>query len=166
MSRILPIAAALFADRAWDAVLSPGDGDADGDGDGDGGGAAPVLTLEMDASRVRWTSHARAADRDRFFLFESVLHERVPAARRAAVAEYLDRVNRRLEIASCELDWDDGSVRIKTGIDFHGEPPTRPLIAGVVEANFEAATRYLPGVRAVVRGERTPIEALADASEG
>src|SRR5437868_9878284 len=56
------------------------------------------------------------------FTFLACFAPAVPPARRDEVARFLTRSNWELLIGSFEMDYDDGSVRFRTGVDFtHSE---------------------------------------------
>jgi hypothetical protein len=58
-----------------------------------------------------------------------------------------------------EMDWADGEVRFKTGLELTGIEPTIDLVASLVQPNLAAVLRYLPGLVMVIRNEADPATA-------
>src|SRR3954447_26364575 len=94
-------------------------------------GRNDLVELVFDNPRSKWKSYAKASD-DQAFLFYSICAIDVPEARRAAVAEFITRVNFGLVTGNFEMDWADGEVRFKTGIELTGVTPTTELVAALV----------------------------------
>lgn len=110
-------------------------------------------------------SYAKANGGDRAFLFYSVCAVDVPEGRRPAVAEFLTRVNLGLVSGNFEMDWADGEVRFKTGIELTCLTPTIELIAALIQPNLSAVNRYLPGLMMVIHDEADPATARAECEE-
>lgn len=96
------------------------------------------------------------------FLFYVVMPVRTPAEQRVSMAEFIARANYGLRIGNFELDFADGEVRYKAGIDFEGEALTPNLIRGVIYPAVQTMDRYLPGLLAVIYGGKTPEQAVAE----
>lgn len=88
----------------------------------------------------------------------------VPAARRAAAAEYVARANCGLYVGSLDLDMDNGEVVTRVGLDFEGEPLSPRLIRNALAIVVRLGETYLPGLAQVSAGAE-PRAALA-AAEG
>ncbi len=86
------------------------------------------------------------------FVFTSVLGERVDDARRAAVAEYITRVNAALTTGNFELDWERGVLRFRTSVDVEGTTLTAALVKNACLANVASVDRFRPGLFAVLAG--------------
>ena len=128
------------------------------------GGRDDLIEVVFDNSRAKWESYAKASG-DRAFLFYSVCAVDVPEVRRPAVAEFITRVNFGLVSGNFEMDWADGEVRFKTGIELTGVPPTTELVAALVQPNLSAVLRYLPGLLMVIRNEADPVTAREECEE-
>jgi hypothetical protein len=89
----------------------------------------------------------------------------VPEARRPAVAEFITRINFGLVSGNFEMDWADGEVRFKTGMELTGVTPTTELVAALVQPNLSAVLRYLPGLLMVIRNEADLITAREECEE-
>jgi hypothetical protein len=79
---------------------------------------------------------------------------------RPVAAEYLTRANYGLHIGNFELDWNDGEVRFKSGIDFEDEILTFNWIRNTVYPAVHLMNRYFPGLMMVIYGSKTPAEAI------
>ena len=83
----------------------------------------------------------------------SVLPEKVPAERRAAMAELQTRINYGLILGNFEMDLDDGEVRFKAATDVGGAEPGEAVLKPLVAAALLQFDRWLPALRAVIGGE-------------
>lgn len=99
------------------------------------------------------------------FLFYVVAPIKAPAEVRAAVGEYITRANFGLRIGNFELDYSDGEVRYKSSLDFEGQTLTPVLIKNAIYPAVHTMDFYMPGLLAVMYGNRTPEEAI-DEIEG
>ena len=90
----------------------------------------------------------------------SVLPDKVPAERRAAVNELLARINYGLILGNFEIDLSDGEVRFKVSADFGGSEPSVALLKPLVATSLAQFDRWLPALRAVTGGE-DPAKAFA-----
>ncbi len=121
-----------------------------------------ILRTAFQGKNGDWNCFAQAMDDQSRFLFYSVSPTNIPEEKRAAVAEYLTRANYGLIIGNFEMDYNDGEVRYKTSIDVEGDRLTLALIKQAVYANVFTFDRYLPGLEAVISGEKTPLEAVME----
>ena len=120
----------------------------------------PVLRMAYEGDNGNWICYARVREDPRQFIFLSVLSENVPESRRRAVAEFLTRANFGLNIGNFEMDFEDGEVRYKTGIDVTYDHLTPGLIESLVVGNLVPMDDYLPGISAVIAGDQSPAEAI------
>lgn len=84
----------------------------------------------------------------------------MPEDRRLSIAEFIARANYGLVLGNFELDFIDGELRFKTSIDVDGTELPPELIEPVVYANVLTMDQYMPGIMAVIKAEKTPLEAL------
>lgn len=96
------------------------------------------------------------------FIFYAVATFRVAEEMRPRVAEYITRANYGLRIGNFEMDYSDGEVRYKCGIDFEGETLTKNLIRYHVYPAVQTMDHYLPGLLKVAFGGMDPAEAIAE----
>lgn len=138
------VAAFLRADR-WAHEAMPGQ---------------PVHRVFYQGHNGRLICFAQARNEESQLLFYAYCPESVPEDRRLAMSEFLTRANYGLVLGNFEMDMNDGEVRFKTSIDVEGTTLTPELIKPIIYANVLTADEYLPGIFAVMRGEKTPAEAL------
>lgn len=96
------------------------------------------------------------------FLFYVIAPVKAPEEVRADVAEYITRANFGLRIGNFELDYRDGEVRYKSSVDFEGEALTPGLIKHAIYPAVHTMDFYLPGLLAVMYGNKTPAEAITE----
>jgi len=94
------------------------------------------------------------------FLFYVIAPVKAPDEIRSSVAEYITRANFGLRIGNFEMDYSDGEVRYKSSIDFEGVALTSELIKNAVYPAVHTMDFYLPGLLAVMYGNKTPGEAI------
>lgn len=128
-------------------------------------GRRDLIELVFDNPRAKWKSYAKINGDDRAFLFYSVCAVDVPEERRPAVAELITRINFGLVSGNFEMDWADGEVRFKTGLELTGITPTTELVVALVQPNLSAVQRYLPGLQMVIANEADPETARAECEE-
>lgn len=109
----------------------------------------------------RWNCYAQAREEQHQFVFYSVIPVNAPEARRAAVVEFITRVNYGLIIGNFELDYSDGEIRYKSSLDVEGDELTEDLIRNAVYRNVYTTDRYLPGIMSVIYADADPAEAVA-----
>jgi hypothetical protein len=96
------------------------------------------------------------------FLFYVVAPVKAPPPVVSAVIEYLTRANFGLRIGCFELDHSDGEVRFKSSLDFEGEVLTPGLIRNAIYPAVHTVDFYLPGLLAVMYGNKTPEQAISE----
>jgi hypothetical protein len=120
-----------------------------------------ILKMGFSGSNASWTCYAHAKDEEERFTFYSIMESKVPANKRAAIAEYLTRANYGLVIGNLEMDYSDGEVRYKTSIDVEGGQLTSQMIKTMVYVNVLTMDKYLPGIMSVIFAEVSPVDAIA-----
>lgn len=124
-------------------------------------GERPVLEMSARTEELRWGCFAEAREETHELLFYSVAPFFVPEQRRPDAAVLLTRINYGLSFGNFEMDWEDGEVRYKTGVDVEGDELTAALIQQVIYRNVRQAGRYLPTIQAMLDESLSPEEALA-----
>jgi hypothetical protein len=123
----------------------------------------PILRMGFQGENGNWACFAQSLDEKDRFVFYSSLEMRVPANKRAVVAEYLTRANYGMIIGNFEMDFADGEVRFRTSVDIEGGELTREMIKNLAYSNVLMMDRYLPGLMSVVYAGATPAEAIEKA---
>jgi hypothetical protein len=85
----------------------------------------------------------------------------IPTAQRAAAQELIAQVNPRVWLGHFEL-WEDGEVIFRHGMALMtGEQPSLAQAAAMIDVAVEAADRFFPAYDFLLRGAKTPQEAIA-----
>jgi len=92
--------------------------------------------------------------------FYACVPERCPPESRPLVGELLHRLNYGVQTVCFELDYDDGEVRVRSGVDLHSIEPTTGLFAETAETAAQALEVVLPALRALMAGQVGIPEAL------
>jgi hypothetical protein len=107
---------------------------------------------------IRFTSH-----RGGFVVCVAYVPVKVPAARRAAVAEFMTRANCSLNFGNFEMSWAGGEVIFRTGIPATDSGVSETAIEQLIDAPYRAMDRYMPALLAVALGNADPKKAVEDA---
>ena len=85
----------------------------------------------------------------------------IPATQRAAAQDLIAQVNPRVWLGHFEL-WDDGELIFRHGMALMtGEQPSLAQAAAMIDVAVEAADRFFPAYDFLLRGAKTPQEAIA-----
>jgi hypothetical protein len=83
-------------------------------------------------------------------------------AQRTATCELLSLVNQRIWLGHFEVWTDDGEVVFRHALGLpHGERPTLAQAASMIDAAVEAADRFYPAFSFLLKGGKSPDEAMA-----
>jgi hypothetical protein len=124
---------------------------------------AHSLAIRFQGLQGEWLSVAIVREEAQEFVFYSVAPQFVSEDRRMIVAEYLMRANYGLSIGNFEMDFDDGEVRFRTGIDVENDELSPALLKSLIYSNWVTMDRYLRGLQAVMADELSPVDAIEQA---
>jgi hypothetical protein len=110
-----------------------------------------VIRTDYRGDNGQWICYARVMEDERRIVIYSVYPEHVAPEKRAAAAEYLTRVNYGLSVGNFEMDFDDGEVRFRTGLDLEGVPPRPELFRPLLLANIHTMDEHLPGIARILQ---------------
>jgi hypothetical protein len=68
-----------------------------------------------------------------------------------------------MAMGNFEMDFENGAVRFKTGIDVTGDELTPALLSPLLYANVLMMSTYLEGLLDVAEGDVAPMDAIAAA---
>jgi hypothetical protein len=108
----------------------------------------------------KWLCYAIAREEEHQFMFYSVCGTKTPEDRRAAVGDFLTRINSGVAVGNFEMDYTDGEIHYKTSISVDGDRLTVALVKNVVDANVVTMDKYLPGIMAMILDDMTPDQRL------
>jgi hypothetical protein len=94
----------------------------------------------------------------------AVIGSKVPAERRAAVAEFLSRVNFTFFVGNFDVDFDDGRVRFRAGIDVEGGALADKMVENLFDLSAYAADAYHERLMQVIYGGAHPKDVLTQHS--
>ena len=85
----------------------------------------------------------------------------VPKAQRQTAQELIATINPRVWLGHFEL-WDEGEIIFRHGMALMtGEQPSLAQAAAMIDVAVEAADRFFPAFDFLLRGAKTPQEAIA-----
>ena len=85
-----------------------------------------------------------------------------PKALKAASYELLALINQRIWLGHFEVWADDGEIIFRHALSLpHGERPTLAQAAAMIDAAVEAADRFYPAFDFLLKGAKSPDEAMA-----
>jgi hypothetical protein len=87
---------------------------------------------------------------------------RVPESRRVQVAEALSCINVLLWLGSFELDFADGELRFRIGIDVEGGQLSETMLSNMLGAALHSMDRYHVALMRIAFGEVDPAVALPE----
>jgi hypothetical protein len=120
-----------------------------------------ALRLAFEGKNGKCNCYAQTRETQQQFVFYSVCPLRVPEPKLGAIGEFINRANSGMIIGNFELDFADGEIRYKTSIDVEGDRLTSALIKRLVYANVTMMDEYLPGIKSVIEGDVSPVDAIA-----
>jgi hypothetical protein len=120
----------------------------------------PLLRTVAEAPAGVWTCYVKAREDEEQLVFYSVAPRKAPEPTRAAVGEFLHRVNYGTIVGNFELDCDDGEIRFKTSLDVEGEALTDVALEKLTTFNVRSMSRYLALIDQVIDGTLTARQAM------
>jgi hypothetical protein len=121
----------------------------------------PVIRAGFRGDHGTWVCFVRVDEEKKHFLFHSIMGMNIPLQYRAAVVEYITRVNYVLPLGNFEMDLDSGDIRFRTSLETPEGELSVAIVRGLVYANVHTMDHYFPGVMAVVHAGLSPEAAFA-----
>ncbi len=125
-----------------------------------------VLKMGVSGKNGDYNCFAIVNEERETFRFLSSFPIKIPPEKRLTIAELITRANLGLTIGNFELDFDDGEVRYKTGIDVEGDRLSTALVRNLVNTNVMVVDHYFPCVMKVLYGGISPTEAIDELEMG
>lgn len=126
----------------------------------DDGDRTVAFRLEDDEGR-EWDGAVLIDDDAEMAVFYSTLLDKAAPKRRPAVMEVLTRANYSLPVGNFEIDLDDGEVCFKTYLELEGVELTSQMCEHLVLSNFTMMGTYFDGIKKVMEGSASPVDAIA-----
>jgi hypothetical protein len=124
-----------------------------------------TIRSAFEGKHGRWEVFVSVRSQHNLLAVFSIAPAAVPAEERTTVGEFLHRANFGLYVGNFDLDYTNGRVQARTGLDFTGTAVTDAMIKNLLYLNVTLMDRYLPGLQQVIDGSMTP-EAAANQIEG
>jgi len=125
----------------------------------------PVLSFSYQGRNGQWVFIATVNEETRVVTMLSRAPFACPPERLPAVSELVLRANFGMSYGALDLDHDDGEIRFRTGVDLTGVQPVDENLAALARYNVLTMDVYLPALKAVIEGTKSPEDALAGAFE-
>ena len=130
------------------------------------------FSTEEERGLIRFSMNTEASPDVRFTarvvnprtaLFTTILPMNIPEKNRAAVSEYLTRVNYTLLLGNFQMDLADGELSY-TSVGVFEEESGLPdsVVTRLTYVGFNMFDKYIPGVFAIIYGGRTAEEAFQE----
>lgn len=87
---------------------------------------------------------------------------KVPPNKRLDIAEYITRANYGVMIGNFEMDFTDGELRYKGGIDYSGGELVDGMIEQLIGKSAYTMNRYFPGIMRIIYGDVSAKDAMAE----
>ncbi|MBS6546824.1 MAG: YbjN domain-containing protein [Butyricicoccus pullicaecorum] len=130
------------------------------------------FSTEEERGLIRFSMNTEASPDVRFTarvvnprtaLFTTILPMNIPEKNRAAVSEYLTRVNYTLLLGNFQMDLSDGELSYKSVGVFEEESGLPDsVVTRLTYVGFNMFDKYIPGVFAIIYGGRTAEEAFQE----
>ncbi len=99
------------------------------------------------------------------FLFYLNLRMAVPEPRLHDVAEFITRANYGMNAGNFELNFDTGTIRFKSSIDFQGVSLSQLLVRNAILSAIDSVSMYANTLEIVIQNTMSPKQAI-EAVEG
>jgi hypothetical protein len=121
---------------------------------------AGVLQCGFAGENGCFLGYVKVDEEHRIIQIRTLSPVRVPQNKISDVAELLARINRRLLLATLELDVDDGVVASRTSIILGESDLHHDVMGHLLFANWQAMDEYFPAVNAVIFGNLSTRQAI------
>jgi hypothetical protein len=111
------------------------------------------VAFDWAAGAIPFGCYAEINPDMRGFVFRAIWQLPFPPRRRAAVAEYLHRVNYAVPVGGWAIDLDNGDVRWKSGLYFGDEELTDELMFQVMDSSFALIRLHVMGLVKLSNGK-------------
>jgi hypothetical protein len=124
---------------------------------------AHMLRAFHDGDAGAFAVYVRVDDEREQLIVYGVMPDNVDEGRRVAVGALLAGLNYGLPIGSFEIDFADGEVRFRAGVDVEGGELTPAMVRSLASACVINLDLYRKAIEAVAGGAMGPLEALSAA---
>jgi hypothetical protein len=122
------------------------------------------LTLTQRSQHGTYALYVTTNDETDFVGLMATYGSRIPESRRVHVAEALSRINLLLWLGNFELDFSEGELRFRIGIDVEDGLVSETMLSNMLGATLHSMDRYHIALMRIAFGEVEPTVALAEAA--
>ncbi len=123
--------------------------------------AAINFKSKLNQSKIDYYSYRAFIRRNYADLIVEMLPE-VEEEKRAAVSEYIHRVNKDMIYGNFEFNPSDGQVRFKNSMCCIGMEPTKGMLEDLFQIAIETMFRYEESLMKLLAGELSVVEAVRE----
>lgn len=124
-----------------------------------------IFWVKFKGENISFKSYFVTDEKLKFFRILSFADFKVPENKRSEAAEYLMRVNCVRSIGSFDIDFNDGEVKYKIGVDVEGGELVHKMIQNMTVDCHAAMDKYIPGLLKVIYGDVSPEKILDEILE-
>jgi hypothetical protein len=122
------------------------------------------LTLSFQNERGSYGLFFTTNDESDFVGLTATYGSKIPDDRLVPISEALSRINHRLWLGNFELDFSNGQLRFRVGIDVEDGRLSETMVSNLLSATLNSMERYHVALMRIAFGEVEPAVALAEAA--
>ena len=119
-----------------------------------------VFSMTMTGKTASFRTHLEIKEAQKRIFVYVICPIKVPEMKLSAVAEFLMRCNYSMALGSFDVDFRDGEVRFRNGIDVEGGVLSKEMVRQLVMLSVATMDRFFGGLMQVVYGSSVPLEAF------
>jgi hypothetical protein len=119
-----------------------------------------IFWVKFNAKDISYKSYFVTIEHFKWLNILSMAEIRVPEAKRQIAAEYLMRANYLRSMGCFDMDFSDGTVKYRIGVDVEGGVLSEKMIENMVIDSHAAMRKFIPGLLNVIFGEKKPEDVL------
>lgn len=122
-----------------------------------------VFSMNLTGKNGSYKTHIEVKQTQKRILTYVECPVRCPEQRRSMAAEYLMRCNFSLALGNLEVDFNDGEMRYRNGIDIEGGVLSGGMVRQLIMVGAVTMDRFFCGLMEVIYATRPPLEAYQEA---
>lgn len=122
------------------------------------------LTMNFHNERGSYGLYFTTNDKIDFVGLSATYGSRIPDQRRVAIAEALSRINLGIWLGNFELDFSEGHLRFRIGIDVEDGSLSETMVSNLLAVTLQAMERYHVPLMRIAFGDVEPVIALSEAA--
>jgi hypothetical protein len=119
--------------------------------------------IDFGDPHIPLTSAIAALTEHGFFMFYAIFGVSAANDVRDEVARFITRANYGLSGGCFEMDYDDGQLQVRSGLDCTGIDLSEKLMVNVIVPAMAAAEQYGGALMDVLAGKKSAVEAVEEA---